>query len=73
MNKKMLKYACTAVYEDILELTNGKIYDPKIIEDNVKWLEEQSKRYNLDISSDLEKINYAIEDLMDVIELETKG
>lgn len=72
MNKKMLKYACKAVYEDILDLTNYGIYDAKIIEDNVKWLKEQSKKYNLDVSSDLDKINYAIEDLMSVIKLGTK-
>lgn len=69
MNKKMLKYACMAVYEDILDLTNYGTYDAKIIEDNVKWLEEQSKKYNLDVSPDLDKINYAIKDLMDAIEL----
>lgn len=72
MNKKMLKYACMAIYEDILDLTNYGIYDSKIVEDNVKWLKEQSKKYNLDMSSDLEKINYAIKDLMDAIELESK-
>lgn len=69
MNKKMLKYACTAVYEDILELTNSKIYDPKIVEDNVKWLKEQSGKYDIDISFDLERINYAIDELLNTLEM----
>lgn len=69
MNKKMLKYACTAVYEDILELTNNKIYDPEIVEDNVKWLKEQSEKYGLDVSFDLERIDYAIDELLNTIEM----
>lgn len=72
MNKKMLKYACKAVYEDILDLTNNKIYDPEIVENNVAWVKEQAEKYNLDVSFDLERIDYAIGDLMDMIELDTK-
>ena len=65
----MLKYACTAVYEDILELTNNKIYDPEIVEDNVKWLKEQSEKYGLAVSFDLERIDYAIDELLNTIEM----
>lgn len=68
MNKKMLKYACKAVYEDILDLTNNKIYDSEIVENNVAWVKEQAEKYNLDVSFDLEKIDYAIGDLLNEIE-----
>lgn len=68
MNKKMLKYDCKAVYEDILDLTNNKIYDPEIVENNVAWVKEQAEKYNLDVSFDLERINYAIGDLLNEIE-----
>lgn len=68
MNKKMLKYACKSVYEDILDLTNNKIYDPEIVENNVAWVKEQAEKYNLDVSFDLEKIDYVIGDLLNEIE-----
>lgn len=66
MNEKMLKYACTAVYEDIKDMINDKIYNPEV-EDNINWIKEQAKKYDLNVKYDLKRIDFALEDLMDEI------